>query len=254
MNDINILLLEQTKNKKLEQYGLDVKSIETFRKKIKKVTEEEAETLGKELFDTIFKSGFNDNEDKIIELIYKGANIEYKNDTKGNFALLICARKNYIKTFITLLKAGANVNQTNNYLTTSVMGSARHGNKEILELLILMGADVNARCLDGDSAIMMAKCHDNVECFDMLVNAGVYLNNRNMHNQTIADISSVADFKLSEITKDVLNKFNEVTSKDVENLLDEAISKMTSIINNSSSDLQSKTSDKDKAKRFNRIS
>lgn len=252
MNDINILLLEQTKKEKLEQYGLDEKSIEKFRKKIKTVTEEEAETLGKELFDTIFKSGFNDNEDKIIELIYKGANIEYKNATKGNFPLLICARKNYIKTFIALLKAGANVNQTNDYLTTSVMGSARHGNKEILELLIFMGADVNARCLDGDSAIMMAKRHDMVECFDMLVNAGAYLNNRNMHNKTIADISSVADFKLSEITKDILDQFNEVTSEDVEILLDEAMNKMTLINNSSSSDLQSKTSDK--TKRFSRIS
>ena len=34
------------------------------------------------------------------------------------------------KAAITLIKAGANVDQVNDYLTTAVMASARHGNKK----------------------------------------------------------------------------------------------------------------------------
>ena len=92
----------------LNKYGLDDKSIKEFRSKIKRVSDSEKESLGSELLNIISKKGFNDDFNRVLELIYNGADIEYKNSKKGDYALLICARKNYIKTFITLIKAGAN--------------------------------------------------------------------------------------------------------------------------------------------------
>lgn len=177
MNNVDILVLEQQKADKLRSYGLDSKSIDEFKNKIKKVSLKERETLGKELFDLINDRKYQDETDfeKVIELIYKGADVEFKNESKGDYALLRCARKNYLKTFIVLLKAGANINQTNNYLTTATMASARHGNKEILEILILMKADINAKSKDGDNALISARNHYQVDCFYMLVNAGAHL-------------------------------------------------------------------------------
>ena len=148
MNNVDILLLEQQRNEKLKSYELDQESINNFKSKIKIVSEEEKETLGKKLFDIINSKTFEEETDyeKVIELVYNGANIEYKDESKGDFALLRCARKNYLKTFLVLLRAGANIDQKNNYLTTATMASARHGNKEMLEILILMNADITKQC------------------------------------------------------------------------------------------------------------
>lgn len=232
MNNTSLLTLTNQRIEFLKKRTLDSESIKEFRKKIKSVSEEEAMALGKELFDLISKKGFNDDFEKVVELIYKGANIEYKNERKGDFALLVCARKNYFKTFLALLKAGANVDQVNNYLTTAVMACARHGFKEMLEILIMMGADINARCLDGDNAIMGAKRHDKVDCFNLLVESSAYLTNRNIDNQTIIDIPSTANFDLSVLPATILPpEKEEVSFEDTENLLNEAIKKLEKIKN-----------------------
>lgn len=232
MNNVDILKIEIERKQVLEKYGLDEDSIKTFREKISNVAEEESQSLGQELFELISKKGYNEeNElDKVIELIYKGANIEYKNEKKGDYSLLICSRKNYLKTFIVLLKAGANVNQLNNYLTTSTMAAARHGNKEILELLILMKADVNAKCLDGDNALMSAKRHDQQDCFDILIKAQSYLTHRNMENQTILDIPGNLSFDLSYIEDSSLSAIiASKTEEDAISLISEAENRLNEL-------------------------
>ena len=230
MNNASVVSLENEREELLKKFGLDPESVEEFRCKIKKVSQEEADRFGKEMLEMISKRGFNDNFDKVVEFIYKGANIEFKNEKKSDFALIVCARKNYLKTFIALLKAGADVNQINDYFTTATMASARHGNKEMLKLLIALGADVNARCLDGDTAIMSAKRHDQVECFDILVKASANLNNRNVLNQSLMDIPSTASFDLTMMPTDILPlPSNKSSFEDSQSLLEEAIKKMEMI-------------------------
>lgn len=232
MNNVDILLLEQQRIDKLKEYGLDSESINEFKSKIKIVSEEEKETLGKELFDLITSKSFKDETDyeKVIELVYKGANIEYKNDKKGDYALLRCARKNYFKTFLVLIKAGANINQKNNYLTTATMASARHGNKEMLEILILMKADINAKSKDGDNALISARNHHQVDCFYMLVNAGANLSVISQGGHSIYTFSPNEKFE-SPLLETVSNKENTkpITFDDSNNLLVEAQSKLEEI-------------------------
>lgn len=232
MNNVDILLLEQQRVEKLKEYGLDSDSINEFKSKIKIVSEEEQETLGKELFELITSKSFKDETDyeKVIELVYKGANIEYKNDTKGDFALLRCARKNYLKTFLVLIKAGANINQKNNYLTTATMASARHGNKEMLEILILMKADINSKSKDGDNALISARNHHQVDCFYMLVNAGAYLPVISQDGHSIYTFSPNEKFE-SPLLETVSKKENTkpITFDDSNNLLEEAQSKLEEV-------------------------
>ena len=226
MNDIGLIQLEKVREELLKKYGLDEDSIRDFKTKIKNVNVEEGNRLGKELLETILKKNFNDQYEKALALIYQGANVEFKNSTKGAFPLLVCSRRNYLQTFIVLLKAGANVNQTNHYLTTSTMASARHGNKEILAILIAMRADVNARCLDGDTAIMSAKRNNQVECFHMLKNAHAYFNNTNLFNQTALDLSSSASFDLTDVPT---FGNNTVSFQDIQELLLEANEKLDQV-------------------------
>lgn len=231
MNNTSLVFLENQKKKFLQTHELDSESVKKFQEKIKQVSEEESNILGKELFSLVSKKGYNDDYEKALKLIYDGANIEYKDEKKGDFVLLICVRKNYFKTFISLLKAGANINQVNNYLTSTTMASARHGNKEMLEILIIMGADINARCLDGDNAIMSAKRHNRVECFDLLVNASAILTNKNLANKTMMDIPSTASFDFSNfpITIQPEASFKETSFDDTQNLIEEALKRMKEI-------------------------
>lgn len=200
MNNADINKIEIAREEIKKSYGLDQEGITEFRSKIKKVSDEEKSRLGKEMFDMIAKKGFNDDYEKVIEYIHKGADIEYKNDTKGDFALLICARKGYFKTFLALLKAGAEVNQTNNFLTTAAMASARHGYKDMLELLIILGADINACCKDGDNALISAKRHNQTECFDLLVRNNAHIFHRNLMQESVLEIKSTKPFDLSHFS------------------------------------------------------
>lgn len=232
MNNVDILLLEQQRMDKLRSYGLDPESIKEFKSKIKIVTEEEKAILGKELFDLLTNKKYKDETDfeKVIEFIYNGADIEFKNEEKGDYALLRCARKNYLKTFIVLLKAGANMNQTNHYLTTATMASARHGNKEMLEILILMKADINAKSKDGDNALISARNHHQVDCFYMLVNAGANLPVISQGGHSIYTFSPNEKFE-SPLLKSSHKKETEtsISPEDILEVLTEAKEKMMNI-------------------------
>ena len=213
MNNSSLMKLENNKLKKLKEYKLDEKSILEFQSKIKKIDEEESNRLGKELLELLSQknpSSLSSDEllDKAIELIKNGANIEYKEESKGNFPLLICARKGYIEIAYVLLRAGANVNQLNSYGTTALMATARHGHSDLLQLLILLKADVNAKSRGGDDALMSAKRHNQQECADILIKEQAYLTHRNLENETILtvpgnisiDLSYIESSTLSEIT------------------------------------------------------
>lgn len=232
MNNVDLLLLEQHDIDKLKAYGLDPKSIKEFKSKIKVVSEEEKSALGKELFDLVNSKKYKDETDfeKVLELIYKGADIEYKNDEKGDFALLRCARKNYLKTFIVLVKSGANINQKNNYLTTTTMASARHGNKEILEILILMKADINAKSKDGDNALISARNHQQVDCFYMLVNAGANLSVISQDGRSIYTFTPNEKF-ISPLLETTCKKetTKPVSDDDTYSILEEARNKLLEI-------------------------
>lgn len=223
MNNTSVIELEKTRELKKKQHGIDSEYITEFKRKIKVVSAEESKRLGKEMFELIAKKGFNDNYEKVLEYIYAGADVEYKNDTKGDFALLVCARKGYFQTFLALLKAGANVNQTNNFLTTATMAAARHGFKDMLELLILMGADINAICKDGDTALISAKRHNQVECFDLLVNNNANVFHQNLMQESIFEIKSSKPFDLSKLTRNaIIRPKVGASAEDAEALIDEA--------------------------------
>lgn len=229
MNDISLFEIEKENLKRLKE--LLVLELDITIHDIDEVTKEKSDELGKQLFEMISKRGYDDNNfEKVLELINQGANIEYKNEKKGDFALLVCARKGYFKTFVTLIKAGANINQTNNYLTTATMASARHGYQKILDILIMMGADINAQCLDGDTALMSAKRHSQIECFQTLVDAGAYLNITNQANQTFLDLPGNVLFKASALEENTSTQISKQEEQNPIELLEEAEQKLKILI------------------------
>lgn len=224
MNNASLFELESKKKKMLEKFGLDTKSINDFLCTVKSVDESEADRLGSELVVLISKKGFN--IDNAIDLIKKGANVDFKNEKKGDFPLLICARKGYFEVFKALIKRGANVNLTNNYFTTALMAAARHGQKDMVNILLLFGADINARCLDGDNALFSAKRHGQKECFDILLKANANLTTKNLANETFMDVQGDVSFDSKFLESKEVESLPSITKDDTDALIEEAKEKV----------------------------
>lgn len=250
MNNVNILKLEESRAAFLEEQGLDAQMLRDFHQSISKnVSEEEKTRLGKELFEmlvakTYYETRFRDGYiadgpsdfSYAFDLIQAGADVNYRDEGKGDFPLLICARKNYLKTFLCLIKAGADINQQNNYLTTATMAAARHGNKEMLKILILMKADINAKSLDGDNALISARKHNQVECFNMLVESGAHLNIISQDGRSIYTFKENEKFYIPLLESSIIKEQTEKCSLEAtQKLLDEAYLELNSINENASS-------------------
>lgn len=233
MNNKDLDVLIEEGEKILKENGLDKDSINQYRSGIKQISIEESNELGKQLFEIISQKDYRDDTSKIEQLLLDGANPNYQDTAKGEFCLRRCARKKYVKTFILLLKAGANINLANNFGTTSIITAARFGSDKILDIGIHMGGDVNARPLDGDTAIMGAKNHSNIKCFDLLAASHAHLNTTNLSNKTIFDSSRDSSFfERSTYSTELLEQSLDTEEDSLleKKLMEEAIEKMTRII------------------------
>ena len=228
MKIVSLKDLEKDRIAKLSECELDERSIKKVQDAIKKRTEEQSEELGKQLYDAIIThknslgSRVDDVYNSVKRFIQRGANVNYKEPEKGNFALLICAMKGYTKLATLLIQAGADVNLTNNYGTTALMKASRHGNTDIMKMLIYMGADVNAQCSDGDTALFSAKMHSQDRSALLLIENQAVLNHMNAKGETLKDVEgSIQSLQKWLADKEEVMEETDVVSK-AKNLLDEA--------------------------------
>ena len=182
-----VLSLEEKKKQRLKEYGISKEVFENKTKKKKKNTKKD-NVLSKELFDTINSKNSSPDVKKIEALIKDGADVNYKEEEKGNYPLLICARKGYDEIAALLINNGADVNLVNNYGTTALMAAARHDNYELCEVLLILGADINAQCIDGDTALFSAKMHCNDNVVALLLNNQAQIYHRNQSGNLVTEV------------------------------------------------------------------
>lgn len=234
----NLNQATEERNKLLIDNSLTEEKIQEARSEITQVSPEESEKLGKELFELLRKKKFNEASDleKVVDLIKRGANVNYKDNeketSKGNYPLYFCCRRGNINTFLSLIRAGADINITNNYGTTPCMVCARHNQAQLLNILIALDVDINAKCVDGDNAIISAKRNNSVECFELLRNAQAYLNVQNFKGESIFNLEHKAkDITISTEGLILEPKYLEQSPKnvdefDVQSLILEASEKL----------------------------
>ena len=182
----DIISLEKNKMDEKEKLGLDEESINTFRNSIKKVSDEEADKLSKKILHHIYNNydadGFLDL-DYITNLLLQGANINYKE----NF-LIECIKINDIDAIKLFLKAGADINMSDNDGLTPLIYAAKLNNSEIVKLLILMGADINRRDNSYATALNYAYVMENKVIFDLLIQNGAFINTYDVNNLTLKEM------------------------------------------------------------------
>lgn len=183
----SVLSLEEKKQQRLKEYGISKEVLENKTKKKNKNTKKD-NVLSKELFDTLNSKTSSPDIKKIEALIKDGADVNYKEKEKGNYPLLICARKGYDEIAALLINNGADVNLVNDYGTTALMAAARHDNYELCEVLLILGADINAQCIDGDTALFSAKMHCNDNVVALLLQNQAQIYHRNQSGNLVTEV------------------------------------------------------------------
>ena len=74
------------------------------------------------------------------------------------------------------MKAGMDVNAKGNYGETALMLASVHNNIEIIKLLIENNANVNAQNNDGETALMLTSLNDKFEAAKLLIKRGADVN------------------------------------------------------------------------------
>ena len=80
---------------------------------------------------------------------------------------------------------GADVNSKGNKVNngaTALIWAAYQGHAEVVELLLMKGANVNARDKDGTTALMCAARRGYIEITELLLNYGINVNAKNKYD------------------------------------------------------------------------
>jgi ankyrin repeat protein len=173
---------------KQDAYGLDCLMI-AIEKHSKQIKEYDQSTTRK----------LNEYKMLIELLLCRGANLNLK-DNAGNSALFLASKdllKENIQLIKTLIDFGADLNQRNAQGETPLLWAVKNINKqnhdeikEMIELLILKGADLNVNCHCGSSPLMRALENDNTEMVELLINTGADLFEKsNANKQTPLEIA-----------------------------------------------------------------
>ncbi|XP_059148176.1 putative ankyrin repeat protein RF_0381 [Physella acuta] len=114
----------------------------------------------------------NGREDMAFKLLSCGASVDVNNDN-GYTALHFAVFKSSIEIVRHLIQAGCNVNDQSHDGDTPLM-LAR--NKDILNILIDAGAEINSKNHCGIKALHTAICRGDVESVDILISKGSVIN------------------------------------------------------------------------------
>ncbi|EAY13222.1 hypothetical protein TVAG_097920 [Trichomonas vaginalis G3] len=155
------------------------------------------------------------NNKKVVEtLISHGANINDKTTESGRTAIHYTALFNLIEMEQFLISRGANIKITDKYGNNAIVWALLYNykyylnyrleifpiyfkdsfkfesnNKDLIELLISNGVNVNAKNIHGNTPLHIAALFSNVESAEILISHGAEINSLNKNGQTPLDIA-----------------------------------------------------------------
>ena len=118
----------------------------------------------------MYAAKYSRNPEMFAALIKAGADVN-ATDEEGLTALML-ATSNNPAVVQTLIEAGADVNAEDEALGTVLMHAALDNNPAVVQTLIDAGADVNAKDEDGRTALMLAVKYNFSAVVQVLIEAG----------------------------------------------------------------------------------
>lgn len=119
----------------------------------------------------------------ITTLIKAGANVNATNNDGATAFYNACWNKN-VEMALMLIKAGANVNASDHEGWTPLYDACHNEHVELVDILLRAGANVNAANNEGDRPIMVASKKGNVDLVTTLIKHGANINLANNEGWT----------------------------------------------------------------------
>lgn len=126
-------------------------------------------------------------------LIKGGANVNAKNDYSTIYPIFeainsVNNQENYFLIIQSLIEGGADIDKVDSFGNTLLHHAIEKENRELIELLIQLGCDVNHGLRhDKDSALHYACFKKNREIISILINSGANQEHLNIYNKTPRD-------------------------------------------------------------------
>jgi ankyrin repeat protein len=129
-------------------------------------------------------AGDEGNIEAVKQHLAAGANVNAKEVEFGWTPLHLAALNGHKEIAELLIANGAEVNARDGSGETPLHGAARYGHKEIIELLIAKGAGVKRKDEVGSTPLHLAAEDGHKEIADLLIAKGAYLEAKNMYGDT----------------------------------------------------------------------
>lgn len=145
--------------------------------------------LNKSFIEAVYRGKIND----VKTFLEKGADIEY---TKyGKTALMMISEVGDKEILQLLLRKGADVNKEGSESYTSLMCASKEGHKEIVEILLKKGADIDAKNTYGQTSLMWAASKGHVKVVELLLENGANTDLKDVWRRSALDMAEEMQHK-----------------------------------------------------------
>lgn len=135
----------------------------------------------KELDEKLLDAVNEDNFEEVVKLITTGASVNASNDNKGGNALNLSLYRDFKEIAEFLIKQGSDVNSILKNVFAVIV---ERGSKDLIELLLAHGVNVNVDLGHGRTALMIAASRSNKEMLELLIEHGADINARTKLGET----------------------------------------------------------------------
>jgi ankyrin repeat protein len=162
----------------------------------------------------VLKKPLNEsNSEDAVFLINAGADVNAHDEQYDNTVPLIIASRADKEMVQLLISHGADVNAQNKFGTTALLDAAFHGREDIVKILLDAGADVNQHDTDGETALLISLAKSRVRIAKLLIDAGANVNVQDAKGRT--SLMLAAQNGLVDIIKRLFEKNADITLKDI---------------------------------------
>ncbi len=161
------------------------------------------------------------NLNLIKEAVAEGITLDQLNES-----LALAARNSYLDIVEFLLLNGADINSTTSGSTPLTIAAETNGayNLNIVKFLINKGADINKQGIYGWTPLMSAAIYGHKDIVAFLLSCGADANVKNRDGETVFDIAKNSTNKnMTKIIEEGLKKYQENIKKELSKYLSEVL-------------------------------
>jgi len=160
---------------------------------------------------SVYEAVYKGDVDTVRRYLEQGGNVNAKYGFDGNTPLQRAAQNNNKDMVEMLIAKGADVNAKDKDGNTPLQRAAQNNNKDMVEMLIAKGADVNAKDKDGNTPLQRAAQHNRKDVAELLIAKGADVNAKDKDGNT--PLQRAAQHNRKDVAELLIAKGADVNAK-----------------------------------------